>query len=380
MRYGLRMGLGLGLSGVANAGHDIGGFAGPCPSPELLLRWVEAGVFLPRFSIHSWNDDGSVTEPWTHEAVAPRIAALVRFRARLAPYLYDLLWAAHERFDPVLRPTLAEFEEDPETAAPCDEAMLGPALLLAPVVEPSGEDGGIPQRSVYLPAGAAWYALGGGFDAADMAAVGVAPGAPLPGGRRVTVPAPLGMPPLFARAGSIVALDIADRSCKRGRRLPTLRAFWLFPAPCKNDKLWAAEEASTADPCCAACTSVEYCGVEDDGESLPGSETGGVSRWRVNIACNGIAGIGVSVRRSGGCRVPPPLTVTLILPPGFQRTVTVTTASWRDGAAATAASDCSEAGPGAVSAVSAVSDSGFDGSIQPEPYSHRSRELIVALG
>ncbi|HEX7944499.1 MAG TPA: TIM-barrel domain-containing protein, partial [Phenylobacterium sp.] len=59
LRWNIRMGLGLALSGVSNSGHDVGGFSGPPPDSELFVRWVEAGVFMPRFSIHSWNDDGT---------------------------------------------------------------------------------------------------------------------------------------------------------------------------------------------------------------------------------------------------------------------------------------------------------------------------------
>jgi alpha-glucosidase len=47
------MGLSLALCGVSNTGHDVGGFAGPKPDPELFLRWVQFGIFMPRFGIHS---------------------------------------------------------------------------------------------------------------------------------------------------------------------------------------------------------------------------------------------------------------------------------------------------------------------------------------
>ena len=40
LKYNLKMGLGLALSGISNTGHDIGGFSGPAPDPELLVRWV----------------------------------------------------------------------------------------------------------------------------------------------------------------------------------------------------------------------------------------------------------------------------------------------------------------------------------------------------
>jgi len=87
LRYNLKMGLGLSLSGVSNIGHDIGGFSGPAPEPELFARWVQFGVFMPRFSIHSWNDDGTVNEPWMHPEVTREISDLIKLRYRLLPYL-----------------------------------------------------------------------------------------------------------------------------------------------------------------------------------------------------------------------------------------------------------------------------------------------------
>ena len=97
LKYNVRMGTGLAICGVSNTGHDIGGFSGPKPDPELFLRWVQFGVFLPRFSIHSWNDDGTANEPWMYPAITPYIRDLIKFRHRLIPYLYDLLWKYHSR-------------------------------------------------------------------------------------------------------------------------------------------------------------------------------------------------------------------------------------------------------------------------------------------
>ena len=42
LRWNIRMGLTMSLSGMFNIGHDVGGFAGPVPDAELLVRWVQA--------------------------------------------------------------------------------------------------------------------------------------------------------------------------------------------------------------------------------------------------------------------------------------------------------------------------------------------------
>ncbi|MGF6967849.1 alpha-glucosidase [Paraburkholderia sp. WC7.3g] len=192
LRFNLKMGLGLAMSGVSNSGHDIGGFAGPAPEPELFARWVAFGIFLPRFSIHSWNDDGTVNEPWMHPGVTRHVADLIKLRYRLIPYLYELLWQSHSAYEPVLRPLFAEFPHDPRCLVDGDDMMLGSSMLVAPVVDP-----GQSTRDVYLPAGSRWvsYWSGEAFD----------------GGQSVTLPAPFERPVFLLREGGVIALNIAEQ-------------------------------------------------------------------------------------------------------------------------------------------------------------------------
>ena len=123
LRYNIRMGTGLALSGISNTGHDIGGFSGPKPEPELFLRWVQFGIFLPRFSIHSWNDDFSANEPWMYPEITPQISGLIKLRQKLIPYFYDLLWRYHDRYEPMIRPTLHDFPDDPRCFEENDDML-----------------------------------------------------------------------------------------------------------------------------------------------------------------------------------------------------------------------------------------------------------------
>ena len=63
LRWNMRMGLTMSLSGMFNTGHDVGGFNGPVPDAELLVRWVQNGVFSPRFIMNSWKAGGEVNTP-----------------------------------------------------------------------------------------------------------------------------------------------------------------------------------------------------------------------------------------------------------------------------------------------------------------------------
>ncbi|MBV8968919.1 MAG: glycoside hydrolase family 31 protein, partial [Verrucomicrobia bacterium] len=209
LRYNIKMGIGLALSGVSNLGHDIGGFSGPAPDPELLLRWVQFGIFLPRFSIHSWNDDGSANEPWMYPEITPCISDLIKLRYQLIPYLYDLLWRSHRDYAPVVRPTFLDFPDDDRCYEENDEMLVGANLLLAAVVEP-----GQLAREVYLPKGSGWYDFW--------------TGAYFPGGQKVVLAAPWNQPPLLVRAGCAIPLNVAKQHFSQRS---DLRSFYVWPDP-----------------------------------------------------------------------------------------------------------------------------------------------------
>jgi alpha-glucosidase len=128
LKWNFRTGLGMSLSGIFNIGHDVGGFAGPTPDPELLIRWTQAGLLHPRFLMNSWKGDGVTTSPWLHPEALPAIRQALRLRLRLMPYLYSAMAWAHEAHVAVLAPTFVVFEDDPACFADADSAMA-PACL-----------------------------------------------------------------------------------------------------------------------------------------------------------------------------------------------------------------------------------------------------------
>ena len=186
LAYNVPMGLSMSLCGWANHGHDVGGFAGPAPDAELLVRWIEQGVTMPRFTIHSWNDDGSATEPWSHPEVLPLVRRLMSLRTALVPYLATLQRDSCERGAPLTRPLVYSFQAWPPGRRESFVHMLGDALLVAPVLEP-----GVRSRPTLLPPGR-WLEL--------------STGRVLPGERWSRLDAPLGSPPLLLREGFALPL------------------------------------------------------------------------------------------------------------------------------------------------------------------------------
>lgn len=190
LKWNMPMGLNLSLSGVPNTGHDIGGFFGPAPEPELFVRWVQAGVFFPRFTIHSWNDDGTVNEPWMYPQVLPLIRAAIKFRYRLKPYLSALVREAHETGHPIMRPLVYHYADDPRARTESFDFMLGADMFIAPVFEPK-----ITSREVYLPAG-----RHGGYWTDFYT------GEAYEGGQSINAETPLDRIPVFTRAGAVIPL------------------------------------------------------------------------------------------------------------------------------------------------------------------------------
>ncbi len=209
LKYNIKMGLGLSLSGMYNIGHDIGGFAGCAPESELLLRWIQNGSFTPRFTIHSWNDDKSVNVPWMYPMYTPLIRETMKLRCRLLPYFYDLLYRASKDSVPFLRPTFYNYEDDPATFDENDDFMVGDDLLVASVVEK-----GQFERDVYLP-----NEKNGWMDFHT--------GLWYEGGQTVTIPAPLQYNPLLVRGGAIIPVNDAEINFKT--KGDDKRGFLLFP-------------------------------------------------------------------------------------------------------------------------------------------------------
>jgi alpha-glucosidase len=137
----------LGLSGVAWAGVDIGGFFDD-GNGELLARWTEMGAFQPFCRNHTAIGTRR-QEPWAFgEPYESVCREMIKLRQRLLPYLYTLFEECHRTGAPILRPLLFEYPEDETTYTADDEFLLGDALLVAPISRP-----GIEHRHVYLPEG-----------------------------------------------------------------------------------------------------------------------------------------------------------------------------------------------------------------------------------
>lgn len=190
-RYNHKMAMTMSLSGFYNFGQDIGGFAGPRPDRELFLRWIQYGIFTPRFTLHSWNPDGSSTMPWLYEDAIPSVKKLFDLREELLLYLYNEVYRSVNTHDPIIYPVFLKY---PGYDVESDAFFFGDSILASPVF-----DRGVDEVTTNLPdISDFWY-----FDGKPYAGT-------------VTLPAPVdGMPVWFVKAGSVLPIGGKEKASFR---------------------------------------------------------------------------------------------------------------------------------------------------------------------
>lgn len=164
LKYDTQIISSMGISGMIHCGCDIGGFWGDKPSPELFLRWIQLGVFSPRFTIHSYKEEptevldlliSSNPDTTSFFNIAKKFMHL---RNNLRTYLYQANYLAHTQGIPIQRPLIYDFQEDIKVREISFQYMLGESLLVIPVAEtiyPAAENAEIKDyaqsQRFYLP-------------------------------------------------------------------------------------------------------------------------------------------------------------------------------------------------------------------------------------
>ncbi|WP_343602243.1 TIM-barrel domain-containing protein [Mycobacterium sp.] len=143
--------LNRGLAGAYGYTTDIGGYEDlltGTTDKELFLRWAEWAALSPIFRVHN-NQFAGTQMPWYYGAGAlTTYTQLAQLRRRAAP-LIGATWAnAYSSGTPLTRPVWLVAPDDGRAWAADQEWLLGPDVLVAPVVT-----NGATQRSVYIPPG-----------------------------------------------------------------------------------------------------------------------------------------------------------------------------------------------------------------------------------
>ena len=204
LRYCHYIGLTMSLSGLYFYGHDLGGFHGAMPSRELLLRWIQHGIFEPRFTIHSWNSDNSATMPWSYPDIIGSVQDIFAQRKQLLPYIYNCAYNACEHEIPINAPAFLYYDDESLYDYP-DAMMLGKDILVY-----FAFDKGVDTVNAYLPKGDNWY-LGSKL---------------YHGGETVSLSIPATAKiPYFVKSGCVLATDEAKSGFKSNDNI----VFTVYP-------------------------------------------------------------------------------------------------------------------------------------------------------
>lgn len=179
------------IGGMSFCGADIGGFFGN-PSPDMLVRWYQAGIFEPFFRAHA-HIDTKRREPYLlDEPLRSAVRDLIKLRYQMLPMWYTAFKANAVTGLPVLRPQYLMFPNDPAGFSIDTQYYIGDSgLLVRPAVQKD-----VTSVDVYLAEDKPYY----NYFTHQLYHGGAS-------GKTVSVAAPLtSQMPVLHRGGSILAL------------------------------------------------------------------------------------------------------------------------------------------------------------------------------
>lgn len=133
----------LNMCGFLYTGADLGGF-GCNTTEDLLLRWLQLGVFTPLMRNHAAN--GTRDQEIYRFRNWEDMRNVLTVRYALIPYLYSELVKGCVKGDMMFRPLAFDYPGDDDACRTEDQVMLGDGCMIAPVYEQNARG-----RHVYLP-------------------------------------------------------------------------------------------------------------------------------------------------------------------------------------------------------------------------------------
>jgi len=227
--------VGMGQGGVGYMHSDAGGFCVGGIDPELYTRWLQMASLCPILRPHG---EGVPPEPYYYpDPYKSSVREAVKLRYQLLPYLYTLAWQNTTHGLPLVRATDYEYNYElsdgkrglgngAQAATPqfithnskfiisSDQYLLGPNLLVAPVLNPSQR-----RRNVVLPSGN-WIDFYTNLTYA---------------GSTVGVPAPLAHTPLLVRAGAFLPMTAYRSSTAQCRPDTLLLRYYPDPSASESE-------------------------------------------------------------------------------------------------------------------------------------------------
>lgn len=191
MYFSIPQALSFSLFGIPMFGTDTCGFAGNSDE-ELCNRWMQLSAFFPFYRNHNvLAADPQEPYVWASVTEATKVATTIRYS--ILPYIYTTFYLAHSTGSTVMRALAWEFPNDPTLASADRQFLLGPNILVTPVLE----QGASTVNGVFPGSGKGelWY------DWYNQSAITSSPG------ENITIDAPLGHIPIYIRGGAVLPIQ-----------------------------------------------------------------------------------------------------------------------------------------------------------------------------
>ena len=225
LRYQISSGLNFVATGIPWWTYDAGGFFRPGDQHtnadyiERMIRWIQAGTFLPLMRVHGYMSD---TEPWRYGIDAQRIITdYIRLRYRLLPYIYSETAKVSMEGSTLMRPLVFDFPTDVTALEQLNEYMFGSSLLVNPVTNK-----GVDSWKTYLPEYApGWYDFWTGEK--------------YTGKQWMDVPVDIEKTPVFVKAGTILPMGEVKQYVAEKKDAPI--TFTVYPGADASFRLYEDE-------------------------------------------------------------------------------------------------------------------------------------------
>lgn len=216
MYFSISQALSFSLFGIPMFGVDTCGFL-ENSDMELCNRWMQLSAFFPFYRNHNVLS-ATPQEPYVWASVIDSSKTAMKIRYALLPYLYTLFYLAHTTGSTVMRALSWEFPNDPSLASIDTQFLLGPSLMIVPVLGPQMDT----VKGIFpgVGTGENWY------DWYTQKVFDAQPGV------NTTIAAPLGHIPVFVRGGSVLPMQQPAQVTRDVRNSP-----WSLLIALSNEKM-----------------------------------------------------------------------------------------------------------------------------------------------
>ena len=180
--------------------HDIGGHFMGYRDDELLIRWIQLGVFSPINRLHSGAYETLRKEPWYFDSrISGIIKNTLRLRHKLFPYIYTMNYRNHSELIPLITPMYYNYPKNNSAYTVPNQYFFGSEIFVAPITEKSNQIDGLGKTNVWLPKGI-WFDMFSGTKYVSKNQKG----------RMIQAFRPLEDYPVFAKSGAIIPVALFE--------------------------------------------------------------------------------------------------------------------------------------------------------------------------